>query len=75
MNFGITELLVILAIAAVLFGTRKLRSLGGDLGGALRGFRKALNEDEGNAAMPPSADSDKAEEKRQAEAREKDPDS
>ena len=45
MNFGLTELLVIFAIAALLFGTRKLRGLGSDLGSALRGFRNALQGD------------------------------
>ena len=64
------------AIAAVLFGTRKLRTMGSDLGGALRGFRKALNEDEGDAAPPrPPAPPGDAGEKPQAEARETDRDS
>ncbi len=45
-GLSVTELLVILAIVLLLFGTRKLRNLGGDLGGAIKGFRKAMNEDE-----------------------------
>ncbi|MGV0006006.1 MAG: twin-arginine translocase TatA/TatE family subunit [Candidatus Porifericomitaceae bacterium WSBS_2022_MAG_OTU9] len=52
MNFGLTELLVILAIAALLFGTKKLRSLGGDLGSALQGFRKAMDDSEKDPALP-----------------------
>ncbi len=46
MSFGITELLIILVIVVLLFGTRKLRNMGGDLGSAIRSFRKAVNETE-----------------------------
>ena len=45
-GLSVTELLVILAIVLLLFGTRKLRNLGGDLGGAIKGFRKAMSEDD-----------------------------
>lgn len=41
-GFGITELIVILVIVLLLFGTRKLKNLGGDLGSAIKGFRKAM---------------------------------
>jgi len=46
MSFGIWELLVILIIVALLFGTKKLRSMGSDLGGAVKGFRSAVTEAE-----------------------------
>lgn len=46
MHFGVTELLIILAIVALLFGTKKLRNIGGDLGGAIRSFRKSMSEGE-----------------------------
>ena len=39
-----TQLLIILAIVALIFGTKKLRSLGSDVGGAVKGFRSAMNE-------------------------------
>lgn len=45
MNFGIWELVIILVIVALLFGTAKLRNIGGDLGSALRSFRSALRDD------------------------------
>ncbi|MDZ7734961.1 MAG: Sec-independent protein translocase subunit TatA [Gammaproteobacteria bacterium] len=45
MNFGIWELVIILVIVALLFGTAKLRNIGGDLGSALRSFRSALKDD------------------------------
>ena len=56
MGIGITELLLILAIVALLFGTKKLRSIGGDLGTAIQSFRKAMTE--ADAPRGPSEDSD-----------------
>jgi sec-independent protein translocase protein TatA len=49
-GLSLTELLVILAIVLLLFGTKKLRNLGGDLGGANKGFRSAMSDDEKKAA-------------------------
>ena len=40
------QLLIILAIVLVLFGGKRLRGLGGDLGGALKGFRDAMKDGE-----------------------------
>lgn len=40
---GLKELIVILVIALVIFGTRKLRNIGGDLGGAIKSFKDAVN--------------------------------
>jgi len=45
MNFGIWELVVILVIVALLFGTKKLGNFGADLGNAIRGFRAAMRDD------------------------------
>jgi sec-independent protein translocase protein TatA len=49
MGIGIRELLVILVIALVLFGAKRLRSVGSDLGAAVRGFKKAVNEGDDEA--------------------------
>lgn len=46
MSFGIWELVIILLIVALLFGTKKLRTLGGDLGSAIKSFRSAVSETE-----------------------------
>ncbi|WP_294616002.1 Sec-independent protein translocase subunit TatA [uncultured Gilliamella sp.] len=46
MSFSIPHLLVFLAVVVLLFGTKKLRNLGSDLGSALKGFKKAMNDDE-----------------------------
>ena len=49
MGFGgisIWQLLIILAIVVMLFGTKRLRNLGGDLGAAIKGFKKSMSPDE-----------------------------
>ena len=43
---SIGSLLIVLVIVMLLFGTKRLRSIGGDLGGALSGFKKAVKEGE-----------------------------
>ncbi len=44
MGIGFRELLIILAIALLIFGAKKLRNIGSDLGAAVRGFKKSMNE-------------------------------
>ena len=43
-EISITKLLVVAALVVLLFGTKKLRTLGGDLGAAIKGFKKAMND-------------------------------
>lgn len=43
---GPTELLIILAIVLLLFGTKKLRNIGSDLGGAIKNFRTSMHDAE-----------------------------
>jgi len=50
MGIGIKELLVILIIIVLLFGTKKLKNIGTDLGSAIKGFRKSINDDEDKQA-------------------------
>lgn len=45
MGISIWQLLIVLAIVVLLFGTKKLRSIGTDLGGAIKGFRESLSGD------------------------------
>ena len=40
-GISVWQLLIILAIVIMIFGTKKLRSLGGDLGGAIKSFKKS----------------------------------
>ena len=54
MGFSVTHLLVVLAIVIVVFGTKRLRNLGTDLGGAIKGFREAVTEGEDKATKAKS---------------------
>jgi sec-independent protein translocase protein TatA len=53
---SVPQLLIILVIVALIFGTKRLKDIGGDLGGALKSFRKAMNtgdtDDSATAADP-----------------------
>ena len=44
-GINIWSLIIILLIVALIFGTKRLRGIGGDLGGAIKGFKKAINDD------------------------------
>ncbi len=57
------SLAIILVIVVLLFGTKKLRGIGGDLGGALKNFKKAMSDDD--------ATKEKLDETAEAEAQEK----
>lgn len=46
MGIGFKELLIILAIALLIFGAKRLRTIGSDLGGAVKGFRKAMDSED-----------------------------
>jgi sec-independent protein translocase protein TatA len=55
MGFGgisIWQLLIILAIVLVLFGTKRLKNIGSDLGGAVKGFKKAVSDEEKKTDEP-----------------------
>jgi sec-independent protein translocase protein TatA len=53
MGIGTKELLIILLVVLVVFGAKKLRSVGSDLGAAVRGFKKAMSEGEEEQSAPP----------------------
>jgi sec-independent protein translocase protein TatA len=44
-GISIWQLLIVLVIVALIFGTKKLKGIGGDLGGAVKGFKKAITDD------------------------------
>lgn len=50
MGFGWQELLIILVIVALIFGTKKLRGIGSDLGGAVKGFKDSVSADKDSSA-------------------------
>ncbi|MFT7291216.1 MAG: sec-independent protein translocase protein TatA [Marinobacter psychrophilus] len=80
MGISIWQLLIVLGIVILLFGTKKLRNIGTDLGGAIRGFKKSMTDDDGktdtsnpdnleekdNAQFQQSATDEKARDKTQS---------
>ena len=65
-GISIWQLLIILAIVVMLFGTSRLRNIGSDLGSAIKGFRNSMSKDEaegesgrGNTASQDESDTDK----------------
>ena len=52
-GLGMRELVVILLVVLVVFGAKKLRSVGSDLGAAVHGFKKAMSEGEEEQNAPP----------------------
>jgi len=56
MGFGWQELLIILVIVALVFGTKKLRGIGSDLGGAVKGFKDSVGSDKAGEDKAAEAD-------------------
>lgn len=54
MAIGIWQVLLILGIVLLVFGTGKLRNIGSDLGNSLKDFKKAINEDEAKKVDAPA---------------------
>ena len=46
MGFSVWQLVIILAIVMLLFGTKKLTNIGGDIGSAIKNFKKSMREGE-----------------------------
>jgi len=54
-GISIWQLLIVLGIVILLFGTKKLRNIGSDLGGAIRGFKKSMSEEESKTPAEPDS--------------------
>lgn len=52
LGIGIWQLVIILVIVALIFGTKRLKSIGSDLGGAVKGFKKSMGSDDDQADEP-----------------------
>lgn len=59
MSIGFTELILILVVVVLVFGTSKLRNMGGDLGAAVRNFKQAMKEGEAEGANDKRADGER----------------
>jgi sec-independent protein translocase protein TatA len=71
-GISIWQLLIILAIVVMLFGTKRLRSIGTDLGSAIKGFKKSMSDDDSEKKDGPQNLDDKtAQEESAAMAKEK----
>lgn len=60
MGFGgisIWQLLIVLLIVVVIFGTKKLRNMGSDVGGAVKNFKDAMKDDDETSGKPKLSDS------------------
>lgn len=68
-NLGPVQIIIIVLIVAVLFGGKRLRNLGGDLGASIKGFKKSIKdepkniEDNSETSEPTAAMKEKEEEK------------
>ena len=71
-GISLWQLLIVLLIVVLIFGTKRLKAIGGDLGGAVKGFRKAMadpDEEENNKQISQAApDAQFSEEKDQSSA-------
>jgi sec-independent protein translocase protein TatA len=61
MNLGAPELIIILVIVLLIFGAGRVGKIGGELGSAIREFRKGLNPEEGKKEEGKKEDSNKTE--------------
>lgn len=59
-GIGIWQLLIILAIVVLLFGTKRLSSIGTDLGKAIKGFKKSVKDDDGESSAESDDGNDKS---------------
>jgi sec-independent protein translocase protein TatA len=56
-NIGPVQLIIVLVIVLAIFGTKRLRTLGSDLGSAVKGFRSAVNDaDKANEQLSESSE-------------------
>lgn len=60
-GISVWQLLILLLIVVLVFGTKRLRNIGSDLGSAVKGFRKGMEEDD-EPAQPEQLKADSAEE-------------
>lgn len=57
---SVPQLLIILVIVVLIFGAKRLKNLGGDLGGAVKGFKQAVKEDDEDGKDPARLEGDSA---------------
>ena len=55
-GISIWQLLIVLAIVIMIFGTKRLKNIGGDLGGAIKGFKKSMADEESAKELDEQSD-------------------
>ena len=60
MGISIWQLLILLAVVILIFGTKKLKNVGGDLGSAIKGFKSAVKDGDSDAAKQEKVAQDSA---------------
>lgn len=70
-NIGIWQLLIVAVIIVLLFGTKKLRNLGSDLGSSVKGFKKAMSSEEEKKAIEEQEKDDAIAQKESTENKDK----
>mgnify|MGYP000173899942 CR=1 FL=1 len=68
MGISMPQLIIILVVVALIFGTKKLRNIGSDLGGAVKGFKKGMADEEAAKELP----EDSAQQQEQSQANKED---
>jgi sec-independent protein translocase protein TatA len=58
-SFSIWHWLIVLVVVLLVFGTKKLRNVGGDLGGAVKGFKDAMREEQSKPKLEDEAERSK----------------
>jgi len=72
-GISIWQLLILLLVVVLVFGTKRLRNMGGDLGAAIKGFRKGMEDEKGGASERLEADQPAADSSSSSGAREASP--
>lgn len=70
-GISIWQLLIILAIVVLLFGTKRLKNIGGDLGSAIKGFKKSIAEEDKDALEKQDSDTVSTQQKQQSSEQDK----
>ena len=68
-GISIWQLIILLVIVVLVFGTKRLRNMGGDLGAAIKGFRKGMEDDKSDSDSGPEKLREEAASAPQAQAK------
>lgn len=72
MGISIWQLLILLAVVILIFGTKKLKNVGGDLGSAIKGFKSAVKDGENDGAQQKVAQDESTNSSTESKVEEKD---